>query len=152
MNLSKKEEAEVMQVYDTWLNSYLNGDIKTYDSFLDDDYRFIGSTNNEEFLNRKDTTNFFKATAGQFAGKTELRNTVRTIKHIDGLILITHLFDTYFLSGNEWAYYGRFRFTSALRKKENEWKFIYQHFSMPDSKAQEGETIGYEKVAAENLN
>ncbi len=151
MNLAKKEEVEVMQVYDTWLNSYLNGDIKTYDSFLDDDYRFIGSTNNEEFLNRKDTTNFFEATADQLAGKTELRNSIRTIKQIDGLIFITQLFDAYFLNDNEWAYYGRFRFTSALRKNENEWKFIYQHFSTPDSKAEEGETIGYEKVAAENL-
>ena len=150
MNLSEKE-VEVMQVYDTWLNSYLNGDIKTYDSFLDDDYRFIGSTNNEEFLNRKDTTNFFEATADQLAGKTEIRNSTRSIKHIDGLIFITQLLDAYFLNGNEWAYYGRFRFTSVLRKKENEWKIIYQHFSMPDSKAQEGETIGYEKVAAENL-
>ena len=44
MKLTKKQEREIMQVYDTWLNSYLNGDVKTYDSFLDVDYRFIGST------------------------------------------------------------------------------------------------------------
>ena len=149
--MTKMEEIEVMQVYDTWLYSYLNGDVKTYDSFLDDDYRFIGSTNNEEFLSRQDTTKFFETTADQFAGKTELRNSVRNIKEIGGLIFITHLFDAYFLNGNEWAYYGRFRFTSALRKKENECRFVYQHFSMPDSKAQDGETIGYEKVSAENL-
>jgi ketosteroid isomerase-like protein len=81
MKLTQKDKNEVIQVYDTWLNSYLNGDVKTYDFYLDDEYHFIGSTNNEEFLNRKDTTKFFKATADQLAGKTDLKNTVRTIEY-----------------------------------------------------------------------
>jgi len=151
MKPNQKDEEEVMLVYTTWLNSYLNGDIKTYDSFLDDDYRFIGSTNNEEFLNRKDTTKFFEATADQLAGKTEIRNNIRTVEQIERLIFITDLLDAWFLNGSEWAYYGRFRFTSALQKNRDSWRFIYQHFSTPDSRAQEGETIGYEKIAAENL-
>ena len=151
MNLHQKEDAEIVQVYETWLYSYLNGDVSTYNLFFDDDYRFIGSTNNEEFLSRQETVQFFEVTADQFAGKTELRNSVRTIKQINSLIFITHLFDAYFRNDAGWAYYGRFRFTSALRKKEEGWRFVYQHFSMPDSKAQEGETIGYEKVSAENL-
>ena len=139
-----------MQVYDAWMKSYLNGDVKTYDSFLDDDYRFIGSTNNEEFLNKNDTTNFFKATADQLAGKTEIRNSNKTIEQIDGLVFITDLFDAYFLDGDDWAYYGRFRFTSAMRKNKNGWRFIYQHFSIPDSKAQQGETLGVEQISKEN--
>ena len=36
MKLTKKTEAEVIKVYDAWLNAYLNGDVKTYDFFLDD--------------------------------------------------------------------------------------------------------------------
>lgn len=151
MKPTRKEETEVIHIYDVWLDSYINGDIKTYDSYLDDDYRFIGSTNNEEFLNRKDTTKFLEATVGQLAGKTELRNSIKTIERIDKLFFITHLFDAYFLNGTDWNYYGRFRFTSALWKNENGWKFIYQHFSMPDTKAEAGETIGYNNVAAENL-
>ena len=55
-----------------------------------------------------------------------------------------------FLSQENGAYYGKFRFTSALQKKPEGWRFIYQHFSTPDSKAQEGETIGTEQIAAEN--
>ena len=106
-----------MKVYDLWLYSYLNGDVKTYDSFFDNDYRFIGSTNNEEFLNRKDTTKFFRATAKQLAGKAEVRNSRITIETVDGLVFITHLFDAYFLAGKKWTYYGRFRFSSTLRKK-----------------------------------
>jgi len=151
MKLTKKLEEEVMQVYDTWLNSYLTGDIKTYDYYFDDEYRFIGSTGNEEFLNRKDTTKFFEVTADQLAGKTDIRNSNKTIELFGELIFITQLLDAWFLNGNEWAYYGRFRFTSVLRKNDDGWRFIYQHFSTPDLKAVEGETIGYEKISAENL-
>ena len=148
--INKKQEKEVIQVYDTWLQSYLNGDVKTYDFYLDDDYRFIGSTDNEEFLNRKDTTEFFAKTSDQLAGKTNLKNTVRTVELIDGIVFITELFDAYFLIGTDWTYYGRFRFTSALSKKKAGWRFVYQHFSMPDSKAQDGETLGAEQISKEN--
>ena len=85
------------------MNSYLNGDVKTYDSFFDDKYHFIGSTENEDFLNRKDTTRFFKDTAEQLAGKVEIRNNQRTIEKFDGLIFITERFDAYFLIAGEWS-------------------------------------------------
>ncbi|MCJ7468230.1 MAG: ATP-binding protein [Maribacter sp.] len=150
MKLSKEEENEVLQVYAIWLTSYLNGDIKTYDSYLDKEYRFIGSTDNEEFLDKKATTNFLKATADQLAGKAEVRNSVKTLEKLGDLVFITDLFDAYFLNGTEWAYYGRFRFTSALRKDKKGWKFVYQHFSTPDAKAQEGETLGTEQITKEN--
>ncbi len=151
MKLTKEEEAQLLAAYDTWWKSYLNGDVKTYDSYLDDDYRFVGSTNGEEFLSRKDTTNFFEATADQLAGKAELRNLKRNIETLDGLVLITDLADAYVLSHAEWVFYSRFRFTSLLRKNKKGWKFIYQHFSAPDSKADEGETLGTKKITQENL-
>ncbi len=46
MKPSAKTEKEVLQVYETWLHSYLTGDVETYDSYLDKEYHFIGSTNN----------------------------------------------------------------------------------------------------------
>jgi len=150
MKPNKDEQKEVLETYDIWLNSYLNGDVKTYDSFLDDEYRFIGSTDNEDFLNKKDTTNFFAATADQLAGKVEIRNSKRTLKKFDELIFITDLFDAYFLNGKDWEYYGKFRFTSTLKKNKEGWCFIYQHFSTPDTKVQKGETIGTEQLAVEN--
>ncbi len=151
MKLTKKQETNIWQVYDTWLDSYLNGDVTTYDKYLDKDYHFIGSTNNEEFLSKKDTINFFKATADQLAGKTQLRNETKVIEKFEELVFITHLFDAWFLNGTDWNYYGRFRFSNALKKNKEGWCFIYQHFSMPDSKAQEGESIGYDQISAENL-
>ncbi|TYA57516.1 ATP-binding protein [Formosa maritima] len=150
MKLTKKIETEIWKIYDTWMHSYLNGDIEIYDSFLDNDYHFIGSAKNEEFLNRKDTTQFFADTGDQFAGKTEIRNETKTIEQFGELIFITHIFDGWFLNENDWNYYARFRFSSTLRKTEAGWRFIYQHFSIPDSKTAEGETIGYDKINEEN--
>ena len=151
MKITKQQESEVMPVYNTWWKSYLNGDVKTYDYFLDDDYRFVGSTEAEAFLDRKDTTKFFEATADQLAGKSELRNSILKAEYFDGLIFITELADAYLLYGDDWTFYGKFRFSSVLKKNKDGWRFIYQHFSTPDSKAQEGETIGTEQIAAENL-
>lgn len=149
--MTKHEEAEVLKVYHKWLYAYLNGDVKTYDSYFDDAFHFIGSTNNEEFLNRENTTNFFKATAAQLAGKSQLRNETKIVEQFGELVFITHLFDAWFMNGTDWSFYGRFRFTNMLQKKEAGWRFIYQHYSTPDTKAQEGETIGFDQVSKENL-
>ncbi|MGB5553037.1 MAG: nuclear transport factor 2 family protein, partial [Flavobacteriaceae bacterium] len=150
MKPTKKIESEVLKVYETWMHSYLNGDTKTYDSYLDVDFHFIGSTNNEEFLNRKDTTQFFSDTGEQFAGKTELRNETKVVEQFGELIFITHFFDAWFLADEKWNFYSRFRFSNALKKNKEGWRFIYQHYSVPDSKAEEGETIGYNKINEEN--
>ncbi|WP_166965567.1 ATP-binding protein [Yeosuana marina] len=150
MKPTKQLEKETLKVYDTWLQSYLNGDVKTYDSFFDDAFHFIGSTHNEEFLDRKHTTDFFEATGEQFAGKTQLRNETKIIEQFGELVFITHLFDAWFLGGVDWTFYGRFRFSNILKKDNAGWRFVYQHYSVPDSKAQEGETIGYNQVSAEN--
>ena len=151
MKLSKQDEKDLIQVYDSWWHSYLNGDVKTYDSYFAEDYRFIGSTNNEDYLNRKDTTKFFEDTSEQLAGKAELRNLERTINVIaKDLVLVTDLGNGYVLSNSKWVFYSRFRFTSLIKKTKEGWRFTYQHFSAPDNKAQEGETLGTEQISKEN--
>lgn len=151
MKPTKKIEAAVLDVYHKWLHRYLNGDVKTYDSYLDNNFHFIGSTDNEEFLNRKDTTKFFEATAKQLSGKSQIRNETKIVEQFGELIFITHLFDAWFLNVEEWNYYGRFRFSNILEQNEKSWHFVYQHYSTPDVKAQEGETIGFEQISKENL-
>ncbi|HRX92605.1 MAG TPA: nuclear transport factor 2 family protein, partial [Chitinophagaceae bacterium] len=150
MKLTKKQEQEIWKIYNTWMHSYLNGDVDTYNYYLDKDYHFIGSTSNEEFLNRRATTGFFKKTADQFSGITEIRNDKKIIEVFGELVFITHLLDAWFKIGSKWNFYGRFRFTNVLHKTPQGWRFIYQHYSTPDSKAQEGETIGYDQISAEN--
>ena len=151
MKLTAQDEKELQIVYDAWWHSYLNGDVTTYKSYLDDDYRFIGSTNNEDYLNKKDTTKFFEDTAEPLAGKAELRNLQRTINVIDRhVVLITDLANAYVLNGTEWIFYSRFRFTSLMKKTKEGWRFIYQHFSTPDTKTKDGETLGTEQLSKEN--
>ncbi len=150
MKVDRKTNTEVLQVYETWLHSYLHGDVQTYNSYLDEDYHFIGSAKYEEFLNKKDTTQFFADTGDQFAGKTELRNETKTVEQFGDLIFITHVFDAWFLNGKDWTYYNRFRFSNALRKNTDGWRFIYQHYSVPDGKTEDGESIGYDKINNEN--
>ena len=151
MQLTKTKENEILKVYNTWMNAYLNADPDTYDSYFDDAYHFIGSTNNEEFLNRKDTTEFFKVTGDQFAGLMDLRNESKTLEQFNELIFITHFCDVWFLNEDQWSYYGRFRLSSVMKQTDEGWRFVYQHFSMPDSKSDEGQTIGFENVKTENI-
>src|SRR6056297_3034605 len=151
MKLTKLQESEIWQVYSTWLTAYLNADVKTYDAYLDDDYHFIGSTNNEEFLKRNDATTFFEHTGDQFAGIIDLRNENKILEVFNTSVIITHFCDVWFINDEDRTYYGRFRLSSVMQRKKEGWCFIYQHFSMPDSKSDEGESIGFDKVNAENI-
>src|SRR5210317_1676799 len=150
MKLTKNLKNEIWSAYDTWMNAYLNSDINTYDSYFDDAYHFIGSTDNEEFLSRKDATEFFKETGDQFAGLMDLRNESKTLEQFGDYVFITHFCDTWFKNDEDWSYYGRFRLSSVMHHTKAGWKFVYQHFSLPDSKSEEGQSIGFDKIKAEN--
>ena len=151
MKLTKKLEAEVMKAYNAYWNSYLKGDMKTMASFLDDDINVIGSTETEVFYNKKAVLKFYKATAGQVAGTAQFRNRDIKIELIDGLVLITEKLDFYVLIDGKWTFYAKGRLSSLLSKKEDGWKFIQQHGSMPDTRAGEGEQFSVEKISKENL-
>ena len=151
MKLTKKLEAEILKVYNAYWDSYVNGDLKTYASLLDVEFKFIGSTEAEPLLNKKDSLKFLEATAEQLRGKAEFRNRNIKIETADDLVLITELCDGYILIGSEWNFYSRFRLSSMLKKKKGNWMFIHQHVSMPDAKAKEGESYGLELVRTENI-
>jgi signal transduction histidine kinase/ketosteroid isomerase-like protein len=150
MKLTKQQEEDILPIYREWWNAYLNGDVKTYDHYFDNEYRFVGSTEAEAFLNKKDTTQFFEATADQLSGKADKRNSQLTLEYFDGIVFITELTDVYVLISDEWKYYGKFRFSSMMKNNKDGWRFIYQHFSVPDPKAGEGETLGNEQISKEN--
>src|SRR5690606_6688558 len=126
MKLTNKQENELIQVYNFWLQSYLKGDVKTCDSFLDEGYRFIGTTDNEEFLDKTEIRNFFALNASDLAGKVEIRNSKKFVENFNELYFITDLCDAFFLNENIWEHYGKLRFTSVLKKNKEDWRFVYQ--------------------------
>jgi len=151
MKLTKKLEAEIRKLYEAYWNSYINGDLETYTSLLDEEFKFIGSTEAEALLSKKASIKMLDAVKEQMAGKAAFRNRNIKVELIDELIQVSELCDGYILIGTEWNFYSRFRLSSLLKKKRNKWKFIHQHVSMPDSKAQEGEAYGLEQIRTENI-
>jgi len=151
MKIPRKPEKEVRAVYEAYWDSYFNGDMKTMASFIDDDFKVIGSTDGEVFFNKKETMKFYEDTTDQITGKVELRNRNIEEKLVDGLVLFTEMSDLYILIEDEWVLYSKVRLSSLLKKNEECWKFIQQHGSIPDSKAQEGEQVAFDKISRENL-
>ncbi|WP_047245017.1 hypothetical protein [Maribacter thermophilus] len=59
MKPAVKVEKQVLEVYNKWLYSYLNGDVKTNTSIFNVDTCFTGTSVNEAFLICSTTSNFF---------------------------------------------------------------------------------------------
>ena len=150
MKLSKKEEAAILQVYKTYFDSYKDGDIETITKLLKDDYTQIGSAEAEVFFDKKEAIHFIQNTIDQVAGKAEIRNRVLKAESLDGYVLIIDLFDMYVLMEDEWTFYAKLRASTLMEKTKSGWKFVYQHSSMPDARAQEGNNLAIEKISEEN--
>ncbi|MGL6267009.1 MAG: nuclear transport factor 2 family protein, partial [Chitinophagaceae bacterium] len=129
----------------------MTGDISKLASLLSDDYTQIGSVESEVFENKNDAVHFIKTTIDQIAGKVDMRNRVKKIERIDPFMLITEHADLYVLTEGEWVFYAKFRASSILQRTEGQWKFLHQHSSMPDIRADEGENIATEKISRENI-
>jgi signal transduction histidine kinase len=150
MKLSKQEESTILRAYKAYFNSYTEGDIETIAILLNDDYTQIGSAEAEVFFNKKEAMKFISGTIDQVAGKAEMRNRVLKVEQLDGYILIIDLFDMYVLMADEWTFYGKLRASTLMENKESGWKFVYQHSSMPDARAEDGNNLAIEKISAEN--
>ena len=151
MKLNKNQEAEAIKEYEVYFDSYINGDVNTIASMLDDNYNQIGSAEAEVFYNKNEAIKFLKETIDQVAGKTEMRNRFIKLDPLEKYILITDLFDIYVLIENEWSFYSKFRASTLMLKIEDGWKFIHQHSSVPDTRTEDGDNIAIEKITAENL-
>jgi hypothetical protein len=151
MKLTKQLRSEIQDVYDAFMGSLFNVDIEIYSLLLDDNYRLIGTTDKEVFFNKKDAIRFLKETADQLGGNIERRKSKIKIEVIDNLVLITEQFHAYVLIENDWTFYGKVRVSTWMQQQPRGWKLVQQHFSLPDTKAEEGQTIGLEKISKENI-
>ena len=80
-----------------------------------------------------------------------MRNRDIKIETINELVLITEQMDMFALIESEWTFYAKGRLTTMLHKKEDSWKIIQQHGSIPDTRAGESEQLALEKISKENL-
>ena len=151
MKLTKKLEAEILQVYNAYWESYVNGTWRKSASFLDDNVKMIGSTEDEIYNNKKEATKFFKDTAKEVKGNIEMRNRKIEVIPAAPYIMLNEETDLYIKTGEDWVFYSKVRLTSLLRKTVQGWKFIQQHGSVPDAKVNEGESIGFNQISKENL-
>jgi signal transduction histidine kinase len=150
MKLTKKLETEILKSYNAYWNSYFKGDMKSFATHLDDDCHIIGSTEFDVFKNKKSAIEFYSKTADQITGKADFINRKISLMLSGENVMVEEFCDFYFLTNDEWKFYGHCRLSTLFSEKESGWKIIYQHGSMPDSKAQEGEQIAAKEVAEEN--
>ncbi len=150
MKLTKKLEKEIMQVYNTYWDSYLKGDVESMHPLLDDAYTQVGSAEGEVFSNKKDAVQFLYDTIDQVAGKLEMRNRVIKPEQQHNTFLIHDHCDLYALADGGWIFYSRFRATTLMQQKKEGWKIVHQHTSFPDTKAEGGQNIAIDKIAEEN--
>ena len=150
MKRTNEQEAEVLNAYHAYWNSYLSGDMETYASLLAENCHIIGSTAFDVFDSKQAAVDFYTATAGQISGKAEFRDRkIKLLSYLDS-VMVQELCDFYFLGDEEWSFYGHGRLSTLLSETETGWKIIHQHGSFPDSKAEEGKQIATEKITQEN--
>ncbi len=151
MKLTKKLEAEILELYYKYWDAYLNGKMKTMSSLMDKNCQLIGSGMGEVFKNKKDAVKYYTITADQVAGKAEMRNRNISLTAAGNNILVTEESDFYVFMDKSWAFYGQGRVSTLFSKSENKWKIIQQHGSLPDSRTGGGEQLNTDQIKEENL-
>ena len=151
MKLTKKLEAEILEVYKTYWDAFLKGDIRSIASLVDDNCHVIGSSVGEVFNDKRSLLKYLKATIGQIKEKAELRSRKISVTAEGKDIMVNDQSDLYILINDTWTFYGHGRASTLFSKKANKWKIIHLHRSLPDSKAEDGEQVNTEKIKAENI-
>lgn len=151
MKLTKTLEAEIKQVMEDYWNSYFAGDLERWSLYLRDDYRNIGSTEVEIWNSKQEILEYSKAVVPQMVGTVEIRNRQVQVIPIEPYYMVHEFVDTFIKPGEEWVFYAKFRLSSLIQKTAEGWKVIHQHGSVPDSKALDGESIGFQNISKENL-
>ena len=150
MKISKKLEAEILQVMEEYWSSYFDGDLETWASYLPDHYRNIGTTKAEIWNSKKEIVDFTESILDQTVGLAELRDKKTQIIPYNPYIMVHELGELYVKAEEGWIYYAQVRLSSLLEQTTDGWKILHQHGSYPDSKTEDGEAFGFEELKVEN--
>lgn len=150
MKLTKKTEVEITQFLQKYWDTYFEGDLTQWQSFITEDYKNIG-TNQEEIWNSKnEILEYTHKVLDQMIGRADVRNKKVQIISYEPYIMTHELGDLYVKAENKWNYYAPIRLSSLLQKNKEGWVVLHQHGSFPDSKTQEGEAFALDALKAEN--
>ena len=150
MKLTKQQEKELLQGYETYWAEYLNGNVEAMEVLLDDSYTQVGSAESEVFTTKKEAIQFLRDTIQEVAGKLQMRNRSTKLESQEAVVLVHERCDLYALTGAKWVFYSKFRATTFLQEKKDGWKIIHQHSSFPDTKTEKGQNVAIDKIAEEN--
>ncbi|MGB5480711.1 MAG: nuclear transport factor 2 family protein, partial [Eudoraea sp.] len=150
MKLTKQQEKELLQGYETYWAEYLNGNAEAMEVLLDDSYTQVGSAESEVFTTKKEAIQFLRDTIQEVAGKLQMRNRSTKLESQEAVVLVHERCDLYARTGAKWVFYSKFRATTFLQEKKDGWKIIHQHSSFPDTKTEKGQNIAIDKIAEEN--
>src|SRR6056297_1990301 len=150
MKITKELEAEIRAMMDDYWGSYFRGDLEHWQSYLVDDYRNIGGTEEEIWNSKQEIVEYTHRVIDQMAGLTELRNMQRQIIPYDGYLMVHEFTDIFIRIEEKWTFYGKFRLSSLIRKIADTWKVLHQHGSYPDSHTEQGEAFAFDTLRKEN--
>ena len=151
MELTTQLKREILEVMNAYWDSYLQGDLETWASFLPDNYQNIGTTREEIWESKKEIVDFTIAVLDQTVGKAEMRNKHVQILPYEPYVMVHEFGELYVKTDSGWSFYSDLRLSSLLQKVDEKWEILHQHGSYPDFKVQEGEAFGFEALKAENL-
>ena len=150
MQLTPELEAELRLALDTYWNSYLEGDLETWASYLADEYHNIGTTEEEVWQSKQEIVDYTRSVIQQLQGGAQVRNKTFQFYPIDPYIMVHELGDMYLIHQGDWVFYARSRMTTLMVQKKEGWKILHQHGSYPDANASQGDVLGFEKIKTEN--
>lgn len=150
MKLPEKLEAEVTELYVEYFESLFSADVGKYMSFFVDDFKQIGTTQEEVWFNKTESGKYLATHVEPVAGKIEFRNRDIRLEGVDNFIFIIEQADCFVNIDGLWVYYDIVRVSSVMQDSATGWKFVQQHISFPDCRTEEGQTVGLEKIKAEN--
>ncbi|RLD19011.1 MAG: hypothetical protein DRI69_09345 [Bacteroidetes bacterium] len=150
MKLTSQLEEEIKQLFDDMWSAYFNGDLDKWASYLTEDCKNIGTTQEETFENRDEILSYAEAVLPQMKGVVELRPKKMDISALDPYIMVHEISDVYIKVADEWKFYAELRASFILQREDDAWKTCHMHGSYPDSRTVEGEAFAFNKIVAEN--
>ncbi|MBC6365425.1 ATP-binding protein [Algoriphagus sp. AK58] len=150
MKVQQLVDLESLEVYHSFWDHYLRGEIEEISSLLGSSYTQVGSLETDDFFNKKDAIRFLQDTIDQMAGKVEMRNRHLRFQTLDHLILVHERCDLFVLEDADWNFYSKLRASTLLEHHQEGWKIIHRHSSLTELGNPISHTTPAKKVKLEN--